>query len=60
MEPVPIDVATLPGAAPRDEIRVHFDRDCAEMRGDHFHRICPCGHRWVERCREDPTLLAAS
>ena len=23
-------------------IRVHFDRDCAEARGDHFHRVCPC------------------
>jgi len=33
-------------------IRVHFDRDCAEARGDHFHRVCPCGHRWVERCNE--------
>jgi hypothetical protein len=26
-------------------IRVHFDRDCAEARGDHFHRVCACGHR---------------
>jgi hypothetical protein len=33
-------------------IRVHFDRDCREARGDHFHRVCPCGHRWVERCNE--------
>jgi len=33
-------------------IRVHFDRDCAEARGDHFDRLCPCGHRWAERCRE--------
>ncbi|HEY7371193.1 MAG TPA: hypothetical protein VIF57_03375 [Polyangia bacterium] len=31
-------------------IRVNFDRDCAEARGDHFHRACSCGHRWVERC----------
>jgi len=30
-------------------IRVHFDRDCAEARGDHYQRVCPCGHRWVER-----------
>jgi len=33
-------------------IRVHFDRDCADARGDHFHNICPCGYEWVERCRE--------
>jgi hypothetical protein len=25
-------------------IRVHFDRDCAEARGGHFHRVFPCGH----------------
>src|SRR5262249_46256767 len=25
----------------------------------HFHRVSPCGHRWVERCREGvPGLLA--
>ena len=22
-------------------IRVHFDRDCADARGDHFHRAVP-------------------
>jgi hypothetical protein len=33
-------------------IRVHFDRDCAEARGDHFNRICPCGHTWIESCQE--------
>jgi hypothetical protein len=38
--------------AGRGPIRVHFDRDCARARGDHFHRVCPCGHEWVERCSE--------
>jgi hypothetical protein len=33
-------------------IRVHCDRDCAEAHGDHFHRVCLCGYRWVERCSE--------
>jgi hypothetical protein len=28
---------------------VHFDRDCARARGDHFHRDCPCGHEWIEQ-----------
>jgi hypothetical protein len=41
-----------PRCARRGPIRVHFDRECAEARGDHFHRVCPCGHRWVERCTE--------
>src|SRR4029453_1611779 len=36
----------------RGPIRVHFDRDCARARGDHFHRRCPCGHEWIERCHE--------
>src|SRR5712691_7313104 len=54
----PVDVATLPPfsnqrgcprCGARYEIRVHFDRDCAEVRGDHFHRLCRCGHRWLER-----------
>jgi hypothetical protein len=34
----------------RQLIRVHFDRDCARARGDHFHRLCSCGAEWVERC----------
>ena len=41
------------GAAGRRLIRVHFDRDCADAHGDHFHRVCPCGHRWVKRAAED-------
>jgi len=61
MTTVPVDHADLPpfrwegpcaecgGGSP---IRVHFDRDCPEARGDHYHRVCPCGHRWVDRCRE--------
>jgi hypothetical protein len=35
------------------EIRVHFDRDCALVRGEHFHRLCGCGHRWLERTSEN-------
>src|SRR5262245_10906800 len=58
-----VDAATLPffsqppcceRCGGRGEIRVHFDRDCELVRGDHFHRICPCGYRWVEQCRERP------
>src|SRR5438552_370331 len=61
--PVPSSVAALPPfsnqrgclrCGARYEIRVHFDRDCAEVRGDHFHRVCPSGHRWVEPCSEGP------
>jgi hypothetical protein len=34
------------------EIRVHYDRGCAEVTGgEHFHRICNCGHRWAEQTR---------
>jgi hypothetical protein len=38
-----------PACGAHREIRVHFDRDCAEVTGgDHFHRVCSCGNRWVE------------
>ena len=37
----------------RYEIRVHFCRGCAEVYGgEHFHRLCNCGHQWVEQGRE--------
>ena len=58
---VPVEPADLPpyrhwGPCPQcgrhRPILVHFDRDCTEVRGDHYHRVCPCGHRWVERCTE--------
>ena len=26
----------------------------AVVGGEHFHRICNCGHRWAEQCREAP------
>ena len=42
----------------RYEIRVHFDRDCAEVRGDHFHRRCRCGHEWIEQCGANPVSAA--
>ncbi len=29
-------------------------RERAEWRGDLFHRVCPCGHRWVEGCTQPP------
>jgi hypothetical protein len=61
----PVHVSTLPpftnmrarcarcGSGP--PIRVHFDRGCAEVVGGaHFHRICNCGHRWVEQCIDAP------
>ena len=64
MQAEPVAVAVLPPfsnqhgcprCGARYEIRVHFDRDCALVRGDHFHRVCRCGHRWLERCSEEPT-----
>jgi hypothetical protein len=35
-----------------------FDRDCALVRGDHFHRLCRCGHEWLEQCSENPVGAA--
>jgi hypothetical protein len=58
---MPITAADLPPYTFRQPCRqcrrrapamVIFDRDCAEVRGDHYHRVCPCGHRWVDRCSE--------
>jgi hypothetical protein len=59
--PPPVPAATLalftnqraicPACGGRREIRVHFDRDCALVRGAHFHRLCPCGHRWIEQAK---------
>lgn len=34
-------MAAARAAAGRRLIRIHFDRDCAEARGDHFHRSLP-------------------
>ena len=61
MEADAVDVATLPPVSnqrgcprcgARHEIRVHFHSDCALVRGDHFHRVCHCGHEWLEQCSE--------
>jgi hypothetical protein len=63
MQTEPIHVSTLPlftnmrarcaKCGARYEIRVHFDRGCREVAGgEHFHRICNCGHRWAQRCSE--------
>ena len=59
MQTTPVQVDTLPPFSNASrcakcgrgyEIRVHFDRGCAEVYGgDHFHRISNCGFRWVER-----------
>jgi len=66
--PAPVDASELPSfsnqagcsrCGARYEIRVHFDRDCALVRGAHFHRICRCGHRWLERGSETRTATAA-
>ncbi len=66
--PDPVDATTLPRfsnqrgylrCGARYEIRVHFDRDCAEVRGgDHFQRVCRCGHAWLEQCSEHPVRAA--
>jgi hypothetical protein len=63
MDALPVDVESLPPfsnmrarcarCGARYEIRVHYDRGCAEMRGgEHFHRLCRCGHEWMEQCGE--------
>jgi hypothetical protein len=49
-----------PRCGGRGPIRVHFDRDCARARGDHYHRLCLCGHEWIERCSEWAAPVAAS
>ena len=60
MHPQPLHVSMLPPfsnhrarcakCGARYKIRVHFDRGCGEVYGgSHFHRICNCGHRWIER-----------
>jgi hypothetical protein len=64
----PVEAADLPpftnqsGRCPRcvgrGPIRVHFDRDCARARGDHFHRLCPCGAEWIERCSAAPAAAS--
>jgi len=51
-EPPPLfsnDRAVCARCGNRREIRMHFDRGCAGAREDHYHRICRCGHEWVER-----------
>jgi hypothetical protein len=45
--------AICAGCGRRGGIRVHFDRDCARAKGDHFHRLCPCGQEQIEGCQED-------
>jgi hypothetical protein len=58
--PAPVHVSTLPPFSNMAavcarcgggcEIRVHFDRGCElAVGGDHYHRLCPCGHEWLER-----------
>jgi len=44
------NTSVCPVCGNRREIRVHFDRSCPRAEGDHYHRLCPCGHEWVERC----------
>jgi hypothetical protein len=59
----PVHVSTLPSftnqrarcpeCGARYPIRVHFDRGCRmAVDGDHFHRICPKGHEWLEQTKE--------
>jgi hypothetical protein len=50
LPPFSNDRAVCAACGARREIRVHFDRSCAAACDDHFHRVCPCGHEWVERC----------
>src|SRR3989442_13950495 len=68
----PVDVASLPPfsnqrgcprCGARCEIRVQFDRDCAEVRGDHFHRVCrlrrpPTARTWPRWANELIALYA--
>jgi len=65
-EVVPVPAATLPPftnvptrcprCGRRWEVRIHFDRDCTEAHGAHFHRHCPCGFSWIERGPEKNLL----
>ena len=66
MQTQPVHVSSLPPfsnlrarcarCGARYEIRVHYDRGCgAVYGGEHYHRICNCGHRWAERCSEAAT-----
>jgi len=58
MTTAPVDETDLPPyrhpcprCGGRGPIRVHFDRDCGAVRGDHYHREClACGARWLEQC----------
>ena len=56
-----VDVATLPPFTGMRSVcpecgarspgnRVHYCRGCRKaVGGEHFHRICPRGHEWLER-----------
>jgi len=50
LPPFTNDRAVCEKCANRRDIRVHFDRGCEHAEGDHYHRLCPCGHEWVEAC----------
>ncbi len=39
-------------------IRVHFDRDCNLVRGDHFHRVSRCGHECGDDRGRSPCMRA--
>jgi hypothetical protein len=71
MEIEPVDVSTLPpfsnmrarcaACGAGREIRVHFDRGCRFVTGGvHFHRLCGCGHSWVEQCSEAGASAASA
>jgi hypothetical protein len=37
----------------RRELWVIFDRDCPEVTGAHYHRVCSrCACRWIEQASE--------
>jgi hypothetical protein len=53
LPPFSNELGRCPRCASRGPIRVHFDRDYTDARGDHFHRVCPYGcnsMRCLDRC----------
>jgi hypothetical protein len=66
MDTIAVDAAMLPpfsnmrarcsACGARYEIRVHFDRDCALVKGEHFQpRVPVVGNQWIERCSQTPS-----
>ncbi len=58
VSPDSIDAATLPKFTNENRcarcdrfwgLRIRYCPSCSRIRGQHFHRFCPCGATWEER-----------